>query len=154
MQQQANGSSTSGPGTRQSQTGQPQTEQNQPPRNNTVPSAEEIQVIDSSSFFFFRHDSTEYMAWTPGANASQILFQMSLSEFMQDLGWDNAQTLYMSLDDSANLLADPYGANIKPGDNDMFNKMRRIWVRQMQRCYQRTREPNLEFVLRFKEKQA
>ncbi|EEU48774.1 uncharacterized protein NECHADRAFT_75259 [Fusarium vanettenii 77-13-4] len=153
-QQQANGSSTSGSGTRQSQTGQPQTEQNQPARNNTAPSAEERQVIDSSSFFFLRHDDRAYMPWTPAANALQILFQMSLSELMQDLGWDNAQTLYMKLDDSAKLLDDPYAANFNPGDNDMFNEMRRVWVGEMQRCYQRTTEPNLKFTLHFKKKKA
>ncbi|KAI8684713.1 hypothetical protein NCS57_00138100 [Fusarium keratoplasticum] len=142
-QQQANGSSTSGPGTSQSQTGQPQTEQNQPPRNNTVPSGER-QVIDSTSFLFLRHNGKAFRPWTPSAN----VFHASLSELMQDLGWDKAQTLSLKLD--AKFLDDAYEVDVEPGDNETLNKMRRSFVREMKRCYQRTREPNLEFELHFK----
>ncbi|RSL71419.1 hypothetical protein CEP53_001498 [Fusarium sp. AF-6] len=143
--QQANGSSTSEPGTRQSQTGQPQTEQNQPPRNNPVPTGER-QVIDSSTIFCLRHDDEEFRPWTPSAD----VFQMSLSELMQDLDWPggNAQTLYMRLYHTS--LDAPFAVYIMPGDNAMFNSMRRSFVRQMQRCYQRTGERNLEFELHFK----
>ncbi|RSL64017.1 hypothetical protein CEP54_004880 [Fusarium duplospermum] len=141
--QQANVSSTSRTGTHQSQTSQPQTQQNQPPRNNTVPSGER-QVIDSTSFFYLRHNGKAFKPWTPSAN----VFQASLSELMQDLGWDNAQTLAMKID--ADFLDDVLAVDVEPGDNEMFNKMRRSFVREMQRCYQRIREPNLEFELRFK----
>ncbi|RSM18898.1 hypothetical protein CDV31_002220 [Fusarium ambrosium] len=142
-QQQANGSSTSGPETHQSQTSQPQTEQNQPPRNNPVPTGER-QVIDSTSFFYLRHNGEAFKPWTPSAN----VFQASLSELMQDLGWDNAQTLAMKID--ADFLDDVLAVDVEPGDSEMFNRMRRSFVREMQRCYQRIREPNLEFELRFK----
>ncbi|KAI8719371.1 hypothetical protein NCS52_00717800 [Fusarium sp. LHS14.1] len=144
-QQQANGNSTSGSGTRQSQTDQPQTEQNQPPRNNTVPSGER-QVIDATSFLFSKHNGKAFRAWTPSVN----VFQASLSELMQDLGWDNTKTLYLKLD--AAFLDDAHEEDIEPGDNELLNQTRRIFIAEMQRCYQCIREPNLEFQLRFKEK--
>ncbi|RMJ17138.1 hypothetical protein CDV36_003184 [Fusarium kuroshium] len=144
-QQQANGSSRSGSGTRQSERGQPRAERDRPPRNNPVPTGER-QVISSSTIFCLRHDGEEFRPWTPSAD----VFQMSLSELMQDLDWPggNAQTLYMRLYHTS--LDAPFAVDIMPGDNAMFNSMRRSFVRQMQRCYQRTGERNLEFEIHFK----
>lgn len=150
-QQQTNGSSTSGTGTRQPPTNHSQTsqhhvnepQQNQPPPNNTVPIAEESQVINASSFIFYRHDDGGFRAWTPTAN----VFQMTLSELIQDLGWrgNNVQPLYMTLDTPY----EPWANNVEPGNNDQFNGVIRSFVKKMQRCYQRARKPNLEFELHF-----
>ncbi|RSM10676.1 hypothetical protein CEP52_003475 [Fusarium oligoseptatum] len=136
-QQQANGSSTSGSGTLESQTGQPQ----------AVPSGER-QVMDATSFIFLKHNGKAFRTWMPSVN----VFQASLSELMQDLGWDNAKTLYLKLD--ATFLDDAHEEDIRPGDNELLNKTRRIFIAEMQRCYQCIRQPNLEFLLRFKEKQV
>ncbi|KAJ4314425.1 hypothetical protein N0V84_008888 [Fusarium piperis] len=144
--QQANDSSTSGTGTQSSQPhmNQAQTEENQPPPNNNFPIlAEESQVIDASSFLFYRHDDAGFRSWAPTAN----VFQMTLSELMQDLGWmgNNAQTLYMTLETPY----DPWENHVEPGNNGQFNGVMRSFIKKVQRCYQRARKSNLEFELHF-----
>ncbi|KAM6532024.1 hypothetical protein FSOLCH5_001459 [Fusarium solani] len=114
-----------------------------PPPNNTVPIAEESQVINASSFIFYRHDDGGFRSWTPAAN----VFQMTLSELIQDLGWrgNNVQPLYMTLDTPYELWVN----DVEPGNNDQFNGVMRSFVKKVQRCYQRARKPNLEFELHF-----
>ncbi|KAJ4146662.1 hypothetical protein NW754_002127 [Fusarium falciforme] len=159
-QQQANSSSTSGAGTRQpptnhSQTSQPhtnepQTEQNRPPPDNNVPSAEERQIIDASSFRFYRHNGKEYKSWRPSAN----VFQMTLAELMQDLGWagNNIQPLYMRLDCRPH--DEPYAGDVEPSDNAEFNAMKDSFVKKMQGCYELTGEPKLNFELHFRQQKV
>lgn len=84
-----------------------------------------------------------FRSWTPTAN----VFQMTLPELMQDLGWtgNNAPTLYMTLETPYL----PWTNDVESGNQGQFNSVMRTFVKTMKRCYQRARKTSLPFELHF-----